>query len=181
MIVLSRDSSGKILTAELSQAERERGRENYDFYCFLIWPFIESTWLAAVSLMSLSPPSKAEENVWIDIKQAQEKAQLVSHPSPPFSSRNFPKRLRQAGKTLYHQGDLSYFEAVNKETIKNAYQLFEDEGMIIHHRSPDPKLPSTVKLASEWMPTRDETTGSIVPQGKLWQFTEMIARSRREG
>ena len=82
---------------------------------------------------------------------------------------------------MYHQGDLSYFEAVNKETLKNAYQLFEEEGMIIHNKSKDPKIPSTVKLAPEWTPTRDENTGSIVPQGKLWQFTEMIAQSRREG
>ncbi|KAL8796185.1 MAG: hypothetical protein Q9195_001518 [Heterodermia aff. obscurata] len=162
VIVLSRDAAGKILTAELSRAERDRGRENYDFYCFLIWPFIESTWLAAVSLMSLTPPSKAEENVWIDFKQAQEKAQL-------------------AGKTLYHQGDLSYFEAVNKETLKNAYQLFEEEGMIVHRRSQDAKVPSTVRLAPEWTPTRDEATGSIIPEGKLWRFTEMIAQSRREG
>ncbi|KAG7005005.1 acyltransferase [Physcia stellaris] len=162
IIVLTRDSADRILTAELSNAERQKGRENYDFYCFLIWPFIESTWLAAVSLMSLTPPSLAEKDVCIDIKQVQDKAQL-------------------AGKTLYHQGDLSYFEAVNKETLKNAYQLFEEEGMIIHNKSKDPKIPSTVRLAPEWTPTRDEKTGSIVPQGKLWQFTEMIAQSRREG
>ena len=77
--MLTRDSDDEILTAELSNAERQKGRENYDFYCFLIWPFIESTWLAAVSLMSLTPPSPAEKDVWIDIKQAQDKAQLVSH------------------------------------------------------------------------------------------------------
>ena len=89
--------------------------------------------------------------------------------------------LLKAGKTLYHQGDLSYFEAVNKETLKNAYQLFEQEGMIIHNKSKDPKTPSVVKLAPEWVPHRDKETGSIIPGGKLWQFTEMIAQARREG
>lgn len=53
--------------------------------------------------------------------------------------------------------------------------------MIIHNKSKDPKVPSTVKLSSEWTPGRDTETGSIVPEGKLWQFTEMIAQSRREG
>ena len=80
VVDLARDPAGKILTAGLSDAERKRGRENYDFYCFLIWPFIESTWLAAVSLMSLTPPSPAENDVWVDVKQAQDKAQLAGHP-----------------------------------------------------------------------------------------------------
>ena len=77
VIVLTRDATGKILTAELSDKERKSGRENYDFYCFLIWPFIESTWLAAVCLMSLTPPSPAEQDVWIDFKQMQDQVQLV--------------------------------------------------------------------------------------------------------
>jgi len=78
IIILRRDDNGKILTAELSDIERVRGRENYDFYCFLIWPFIESTWLGAVSLFSLTPPSLADEDVWLDFKQTQDSAQMVS-------------------------------------------------------------------------------------------------------
>lgn len=147
---------------ELSSIERSRGRENYDFYCFLIWPFIESTWLGAVSLISLTPRTPEQQDVWLNVKQTQEKAQLL-------------------GKTLYAQGDLSYFEAVNKETLKNAYELFAEEGIIVFNPSNDPKIPSTVKLASDWAPARDSTTNEIVPSGKLWNFTEMIARSRREG
>ena len=84
------------------------------------------------------------------------------------------------GKTLYHQGDLSYFEAVNKESLKNAYQRFEEEGIILLSRSKDSKLPTTVKLAHDWVPTRDES-GSISQCGRLWEFTEMIAQSRSEG
>lgn len=64
--------------AELSPAERARGRENYDFYCFLVWPFIESTWLGAVSLMGLTPPLDiTAKDTWLDLKQTQDKAQLV--------------------------------------------------------------------------------------------------------
>lgn len=37
----------------LSEQERINGREVFDFYCFLLWPFIESYWLAAVALTSL--------------------------------------------------------------------------------------------------------------------------------
>ena len=87
----------------------------------------------------------------------------------------------QLGKTLYHQGDLSYFEAVNKETLKNAYQRFVEEGIILLSKGSDPKVPVAVKLAPAWTPTREPTSGKIVPEGRLWDFTETIAKSRREG
>ena len=90
--------------------------------------------------------------------------------------------MTQLGKTLYHQGDLSYFEAVNKETLKNAFQRFEEEGIITTRKSKDPKHnPTTMKVTDEWMPQRDPETGKIIPEGRLWDFIEMIAHSRREG
>ncbi|KAK0625597.1 Glycerol-3-phosphate acyltransferase [Lasiodiplodia hormozganensis] len=160
---------------ELSDEERERGRENYDFYCFMIWPFVEASWLGAVSLMMLTPPppekSKTKDstatttnnnNPWLDQKKVQDRAQLL-------------------GKTLYHQGDLSYFEAVNKETLKNAYTRFEEDGIIAVSRSRDSRVPPTLRLADDWVPLRDPATGHILPKGRLWDFAEMISQSRREG
>lgn len=70
---------------------------------------------------------------------------------------------------------------MNKESLKNAFQLFEEEGITLISKPKDSKLPTTIRLAADWMPHRDETTGVIIPEGKLWQFAEMIARSRREG
>ena len=162
VITVERDADGRVTFVDLSPNERSRGRENYDFYCFLIWPFIESTWLAAVSLMALTPPSSMYQNTWVDLKLAQSKAQLL-------------------GKTLYHQGDLSYFESVNGENLKNAYLLFEEEGMVLVNRSKDPKVPTTTRLAPDWTPQRDAENGKIIPSGKLWEFTETVAQSRREG
>ena len=162
VVIIERDHDGGIRSVDLSPHERTRGRENFDFYCFLIWPFIESTWLAAVSLMALSPPSELYQDTWVDLKLAQDKAQLL-------------------GKTLYHQGDLSYFESVNKENLKNAYLLFEEEGMCLVHKSKDPKVPTTTRLAPDWTPPRDKDTGKIIPSGRIWDFTETVAQSRREG
>ena len=169
-----------ILSVALSDQERESGRENFDFYCFLIWPFIEGSWLAGVAIIGLCPPlspsqageANSEEEVWLPLKDTQEMAQLL-------------------GKTLYHQGDLSYFEAVNKQTIANSFQRFEEGGIIIV-RKPNStpsfngtgKTTPTVavcKLASAWIPPRDPVTGRIQTIGRLWSFVEMIARSRREG
>lgn len=88
----------------------------------------------------------------------------------------------QFGKTLYHQGDLSYFEAVNKETLKNAYSRFEEEGILYVVKSKDAKTqPARLRISHEWMPKRDAATGDLLPEGRLWQFTEKIASSRREG
>lgn len=149
--------------AGLSNVERERGRENYDFYCFLIWPFIEAAWLGAVSLMCLTPPPSAAADVWIDMQKVQESAQLL-------------------GKTLYHQGDLSYFEAVNKEALKNAYSRFAEEGIIlVVTNKKDSKARPTVRLSPEWTPERDEHGGALLLRGRLWDFTEKIAKCRREG
>ncbi|KAK8219398.1 hypothetical protein M8818_001135 [Zalaria obscura] len=171
VITTTQDRDGKVSTIELSASERARGQENFDFYCFLIWPFIEATWLGAVSLLMLTPPAtgpslspsatKQSGSEWLDLKQVQDRAQLL-------------------GKTLYHQGDLSYFEAVNKETLKNAYTRFEEEGIISVSRSRDSKVPAKVRLDKEWMPVRDAQR-AIKAEGKLWEFCESISRSRREG
>ncbi|KAK4454450.1 acyltransferase-domain-containing protein [Podospora aff. communis PSN243] len=162
VIVIEKNEEGNITKVGLSDAERAAGRENYDFYCFLIWPFIESSWLAAVSLMGLTPPLGQQDDIWIQVSKAHNSAQLL-------------------GKTLYHQGDLSYFEAVNKETLKNSYQRFEEEGIVQVVRSKDPRIPPRMRLAPDWRPSRDSITGNLVASGRLWDFTEKIASSRREG
>ena len=76
---------------------------------------------------------------------------------------------------------MSYFEAVNKETLKNALQRFEDEGIVLVAKSRQARAPVTMKLAPEWTPKRSDQTGTIIAEGRLWDFTEMIAQSRREG
>jgi len=162
VIQVTRDSSGHPNFIELSNAERLCGRENYDFYCFLIWPFIEACWLGAISLVGFTPPLGGPQDVWIDMKKAQDAAQLL-------------------GKTLYHQGDLSYFEAVNKETLRNAHQRFAEEGIILLAKTKGPRAAITMRLADGWIPERDLETGKILDRGRLWDFVELIAQSRREG
>jgi 1-acyl-sn-glycerol-3-phosphate acyltransferase len=140
----------------LTTTERQRGRENYDFYCFLLWPFVEAAWLGSVSLLSLVPP-RSDQSPWLDMKSVQDSAQLL-------------------GKTLYHSGDLSYYEAVNKEALKNAYTRFQEEGIIVVGKGNDAKAGPIVRLADDWSPERDNVTS-----GRLWTFIESIAQCRREG
>lgn len=48
-------------------------------------------------------------------------------------------------------------------------------------KSRDPKVQPRARLSPQWMPERDPKTGLIVPRGRLWDFIEKIAQSRREG
>ncbi|KAI8371392.1 uncharacterized protein BYT42DRAFT_622292 [Radiomyces spectabilis] len=146
----------------LSDYERQCGRENYDFLCFLIWPFIESYWLAAVSLFSLAPPNVTtqKEPVWVE-------------------SKVFANRVQALGKTLYYQGDLSYLEAVNKETLSNAFVRYEEQHILVKRRHGSPKPRSEVSLEPAYVPER--MNGVLIPRGHLWELVERIGTFRREG
>lgn len=156
-------------TIRLTEEERASGRENFDFYCFLIWPFIEASWLGAVSILMLTPPhTGAESSIssanddWVDLRQVQNYAQLL-------------------GKTFYHQGDLSYFEAVNKESLSKGYARVEEEGVLEVVRSKETKDPPRVRLDESWAPSRDAQGKLVVDGSKLWELCERISLSRREG
>jgi len=156
------DNDTDISTVELHPTERSTGRENFDFYCFLIWPYIEAAWLGAVSLHMLTPPHPvSEKESWVDFKKAQDLAQVL-------------------GKTLYHQGDLSYYEAVNKEMLRNAFARQEEEGIMIVSRPKASKEQPKVRLAAAWLPRRDKD-GNIEAEGRLWELCERISQGRREG
>ena len=46
---------------------------------------------------------------------------------------------------------MSYFEAVNKESLRNAYQRFVEEGMVEARKHSDGKAGVPVRLADEWL------------------------------
>jgi hypothetical protein len=136
---------------------------NDDFYCFLIWPFIEASWLGAISLLMLTPPSSnASQQTSLPLNAVVTQAQRL-------------------GKTLYAQGDISYLEAVNRETLRNAYTRFAESGIIsISSPSKDGKIPAAVHLTPGWLPKRTGD-GHVEAQGKLWEYCESISKARREG
>ncbi|KAH0272821.1 acyltransferase-domain-containing protein, partial [Aureobasidium melanogenum] len=162
-ITRSSNDGSTIDSISLDESERLSGRENYDFYCFLIWPFIEASWLGAISLLMLTPPS----------------SNTSQQTSLPLNA--VVTQAQKLGKTLYAQGDISYLEAVNRETLRNAYTRFAESGIIsITPPSKDGKIPATVHLTSEWLPERN-AEGKIKAQGKLWEYCESISKGRREG
>jgi hypothetical protein len=159
----SENDGSTIESISLDESERLSGRENFDHYCMLIWPFIEASWLGAISLLMLTPPS----------------ANASQQTSLPLNA--VVNQAQRLGKTLYAQGDISYLEAVNRETLRNAYTRFAESGIIsISSPSKDGKIPAAVHLTPEWMPNRTKD-GHIEAQGKLWEYCESISKARREG
>lgn len=51
VLSLQTGQDGRIQHVSIAQSERDLDLENFDFYCFLIWPFIEASWLGAVSTL----------------------------------------------------------------------------------------------------------------------------------
>ncbi|KAJ1567240.1 hypothetical protein HK405_006649 [Cladochytrium tenue] len=148
VLSVEQDQHGESVVT-LSAEERRTGRETFDFYCFLLWPFIETYWLAAVSCFSLVPEdTNVSELTWVD-------------------DRIFTDRAQFFGKSMYYEGDLSYFEAVNKETMKNAFIRLKEMGVLVYRKGP--AAPGTaigkskpgksdnitwVALSLDWMPKR---------------------------
>ncbi|KAF9974420.1 hypothetical protein BGZ73_002188 [Actinomortierella ambigua] len=155
----------------LSDDERSIGRENYDFYCFLLWPFVEAYWLAAVSLYTLIPTRK-DAQAMIESGQ-QDQLHWVEE-------KVFMEKTQMFGKTLYYQGDLSYFESVNMETLKNGFNRLSDYGILVVQKAKNAKERSKVALHPDFLPTRGPD-GRVESSGALWDLVEHIGTFRREG
>lgn len=147
---------------ELSPRERASGRESFDVYCFLIWPFVETYWFAGVSLFALSPRDDA-----------------LTTNAGSVLYKDFEKATQQLGKTLYYQGDLSYITAISNETLINAIQYYASIGVIELIRGAR-KNDQRIKFKPSWLPKRDKL-GKVAKEGKLWTFVDTIGQSRREG
>lgn len=166
--VIDIDSEGNV---GLSDVERSIGRENYDFYCFLLWPFVETYWLAAVSLYTLIPTS----NDLIPPLDSNGEPQLYW-----VEERVFTEKTQTFGKTLYHQGDLSYFESVNMETLKNGFHRLSDYGILLIKKPTNNKERTKIALHPDYIPSRGPD-GRVGTEGALWDMVERIGTFRREG
>ncbi|KAM0789523.1 hypothetical protein ACM66B_000338 [Microbotryomycetes sp. NB124-2] len=150
----------------LSPQERATGRNNFDFYNFLLWPFIETYWLAAVSLFALTP-----------IENAPNDRERV----PWYAERSFHKSAQLLGKNAFYQGDISYLESVNQATLANAFLRYVDMGIVQTRRSGTSKASTPLMtLHPAWMPQR-LPDGQIAASGKLWDFLSHLGTFRREG
>lgn len=155
----------------ISPLERHRGREYFDSFLFLIWPFVEAYWLACCSLLLLAPPSK---------RKGDQGAGVASDDSIFwFSAKDFEKRAQLFGKTLYQQGELAYLEAINLATLSQAVGRFEELGVVMRRKSESVKPIPLIALSPEYRPTYDGD--QVMARGRLWDTLEHLSSFRREG
>ncbi|KAE8240610.1 hypothetical protein A4X13_0g7697 [Tilletia indica] len=150
----------------LSEDERKGGRENFDAFLFLVWPFVEGYWLAACSLLYLAPPMPEDKSADSDV--------------PWFAAKDFEKLAQLFGKTLHAQGELSYLEAVNQATLAQAFARYEERGMIMRRKSNAAKPIPLLALNPEYRPAYN-ASGRSMTEGRLWNFLEHLGTFRREG
>ncbi|CAN6631932.1 hypothetical protein TRVA0_013S01662 [Trichomonascus vanleenenianus] len=176
--VVELDNTGTDLYVKLTSSLYPIGNdhETFDFYCYLVWPFMDGFWLASVILFALTPKLNEKDSVvWVEEKELLNIAQML-------------------GKTFYHQGHLTYYEAVNKELLKSALNEYHEMGIIIKQKSLDRKgKPVMVAIAKDWVPARFDVSANtteeqrkifrhsdILPTGKLYSFSELISESRHK-
>ncbi|ORZ39149.1 acyltransferase-domain-containing protein [Catenaria anguillulae PL171] len=144
----------------LESINRIAHREKFDFYCFLIWPFVETYWLAGVALLLLDdtrswedeadrydtqgnpiPPDSASPH---HRSKVPEDDPIVAPQSPTwYLDATYTNQVQELAKVLYYEGELTYFESINKEILKNAWNAFAESGMIEYTTNPALRVPHT--------------------------------------
>jgi glycerone phosphate O-acyltransferase/fatty acyl-CoA reductase len=87
-------------------AETSYGKTMYALLCTLMWPFIDSYWVAVMSLFALRQPN-------VDI-----------------SMEELLKRMQWLAETMYHEKIISFYESCSLETLENAIQMLEKAHVI---------------------------------------------------
>lgn len=102
------------------------GETMFAFLCSMLWPFIDSYYVAALALFSLFPSSKIPKN-------------------------DLALRMQWLAEALYHDRKIQHYESCSLDTLKNAMRTFERMGVI----GPAPNDPSPIGIdANELDPTK---------------------------
>jgi len=95
------------------------GTAAFSLACSMMWPFLDSYWVAVVSLGSLPR----------DVLRPEDGSTPPLTQFVPQSS--LSARMQWLGETLFHQGLLSHYEACAAETLNNALSTLVDWGVLV--------------------------------------------------
>jgi len=112
--VLDQPSEETYCVDERISTEDGCGTYMYLFLCSLMWPFIESYWLASLGFLRLVP---GEGSPRIGAGRIMEE-------------RFFIMFVQDAGERLYFEGLVDLYESISQETLQNALTLYESWGII---------------------------------------------------
>jgi len=97
-------------------ADMKLWSDQFSFLCMLLWPFVESYWLAAVGFL----PSANRNNA----------SGAVGTQPRVFTESTYLKRLQKFAASLYFQGDLDHYEAISQENIRQACSRLSAMGVL---------------------------------------------------
>lgn len=191
----------------LSAKEISGGRETYDQYLFMVWPFIEGYWLAACALLCLMPdvdaPASMSEHAQLNehVSTGDEEIRTATRQTEIawVSAKEFEKRAQLFGKTLYNQGELSYLEATSIAVVQQALARYQEIGIVLRRPSQAARPVALMALNPEWQPAWEDIPLVPVPSqttspldaplparrptqgGRLWSHLARLGHFRREG
>jgi glycerone phosphate O-acyltransferase/fatty acyl-CoA reductase len=116
------------------------GESHFSFLCALLWPFIDSYFVATMILFSLQPDRTIEETPLI-------------------------QRTQALATTMYHESMLCFYESCSKETLQNAMDLLESWQVIRVKREKKADASGdvkTIKLISLAPPFQEEEALSVL-------------------
>eukprot|EP01061_Rhynchopus_euleeides_P030929 TRINITY_DN5124_c1_g1_i1.p1 TRINITY_DN5124_c1_g1~~TRINITY_DN5124_c1_g1_i1.p1 ORF type:complete len:731 (+),score=332.71 TRINITY_DN5124_c1_g1_i1:55-2247(+) len=158
-IQLDPEDKDKIL---LFSTDTELWSPEYTFMCMLVWPVIESYWLAMAGIVGVFC-NRGEKNAR---KQRALAEQLIQEET-------FVKQLQAFGLTLFHLGNLNFYESVSKESLRHALATYTEMGAIQKREVED-----MTKTSVRYLELGSEMRADI---NKLYALEENIRMFRRQG
>eukprot|EP00754_Rhynchopus_humris_P050569 Rhum_TRINITY_DN9031_c0_g1::Rhum_TRINITY_DN9031_c0_g1_i1::g.31253::m.31253 len=146
----------------LFSTDPELWSPNFTFLCMLVWPFIESYWLCLGGIIGIFC-NKSEKNL--------RKRRALAHQL--IKEESFVKQLQLFGLTLYHLGNLSFYESVSKESLRHALMQYTEMGAIQKREVED-----VTKVRVAYLELGSEMKADV---DKLYALEESIRVFRRSG
>eukprot|EP01062_Namystynia_karyoxenos_P081633 TRINITY_DN9008_c0_g1_i1.p2 TRINITY_DN9008_c0_g1~~TRINITY_DN9008_c0_g1_i1.p2 ORF type:complete len:761 (+),score=336.21 TRINITY_DN9008_c0_g1_i1:96-2378(+) len=149
------DDPSVLRVEQLRAAKHVGGYElwsaHFTFLCMLVWPQIESYWLVLAGLHAVFSRGV--------------------HLAPEAS---FIKNVQAFAKTLYHLGNLHFYESVSQESLRRALQTYHEQAVVRRTKvEHDRRTTVVIQLGPEYQ-------GSDGVQ-KLEQVMQEVASYRRRG
>ena len=112
---------GVLLTSSsgfLEVSPDTQGELTHSLLCTLLWPFVDSYWVAAIALFALTSNTEVEEATLLE-------------------------RMQWLAETMYHERMICFYESCSRETLRHALDVFYDWGVVCAARSS--KMQETSK------------------------------------
>jgi len=132
------------------------GETHFSFLCALLWPFIDSYYVAAMVLFSLQPSKKMEETALL-------------------------QRTQWLATTLYYEGAMAFYESCSMDTLRNAFDVFQKWNIIgfSKFRPPQAAGPGLVPLPPQATKTSVQLLAPYTEEHALQQLISKINELRK--